>query len=204
MQYSELGRVAAVWSASGEPNMKACFGFSAPSIAIDLRNKTQQQQVMEKIYAGLNWEVPKLLQMMPDATDYYFDAAAQIHMERWSAGRVALAGDAAYCASPMSGQGTSLALIGAYVLAGELVAAKGDYQAAFDHYESMLCPFVIANQALGVTAAKLMRSQEKKNLLTSLLASLMKIAPGRLIKFFIDLSTRRINQVANSIAIKDY
>src|SRR5262249_42840444 len=57
--------------------------------------------------------------------DYYFDAAAQICMDHWCQGRVALVGDAGYCASPMSGQGTSLALIGAYVLAGELAAASG-------------------------------------------------------------------------------
>jgi 2-polyprenyl-6-methoxyphenol hydroxylase-like FAD-dependent oxidoreductase len=67
---------------------------------------------------------------MPGAPDLYFDAAAQIHMAQWPRGRVALAGDAGYCASPMSGQGTSLALIGAYVLVGELATASGAYQTA--------------------------------------------------------------------------
>ena len=72
-------------------------------------------------------------------------------------------GDAGYCASPMSGQGTSLALIGAYVLAGELAAPSGAYQTAFRQYEEEMHPFVVVNQELGRKAANLMRSKEKKN-----------------------------------------
>src|SRR6516164_3852518 len=106
-----------------DENAKACFGFVAPSV-IDLQNRAQQQQMLASVYQGIGWEVPRLLGMMPSASDYYFDAAAQIRMDHWSKGRVVLVGDAGYCASPMSGQGTSLALIGAYVLAGELAAAS--------------------------------------------------------------------------------
>jgi len=140
MQYSELGRVAAIWSSRGDANAKACFGFVAPTV-IDLRDRAQQQQVLANVYNGIGWEVPRLLEMMPGAADYYFDAAAQICMDHWSRGRVVLVGDAGYCASPMSGQGTSLALIGAYVLAGELAAASGAYQTAFDQYEKEMRSF---------------------------------------------------------------
>src|SRR5215469_7870190 len=70
MQYSELGRVAAIWSSRGDANAKACFGFVAPSV-IDLRNRAQQQQVLTSIYQGVGWEVPRLLGMMPSAPDYY-------------------------------------------------------------------------------------------------------------------------------------
>src|SRR5262249_18033253 len=132
------------------------------------------------------------------------DAAAQIRMDRWSQGRVVLAGDAGYCASPMSGQGTSLALIGAYVLAGELAAAAGNHQAAFRQYEKELRPFVMLNQELGLKAANLMKSKERKNLFGWLLDQTMRIAPGRMIEFFINRSTRRIHQAANAIALKDY
>jgi len=62
------------------------------------------------------------------APDFYFDEMAQIIMDRWSQGRVALVGDAGYCCAPLSGQGTSVAMLGAYVLAGELAQAGGDYQ----------------------------------------------------------------------------
>jgi 2-polyprenyl-6-methoxyphenol hydroxylase-like FAD-dependent oxidoreductase len=204
MQYSELGRVAAIWSSRGDATAKACFGFAAPSVHIDLRDRVQQQQVLTNVYEGIGWEVPRLLKLAPSAPDFYFDAAAQIHMAHWSQGRVVLVGDAGYCASPMSGQGTSLALIGAYVLAGELAAASGAYQTAFRQYEKELRPFVVLNQALGIKSANLMRSREVKNAFTWLLEKMMRISPGRLIEFFINRSTRRIHQAANSITLKDY
>ena len=80
MQYSELGRVAAIWSSRGDANAKACFGFAVPSIRIDLRDRVQQQRVLTDVYKDIGWEVPRLLEMMPDAADYYFDAAAQVQM----------------------------------------------------------------------------------------------------------------------------
>ena len=175
-----------------------------PSIHIDLRDRAQQQQVLNEVYEGIGWEVPRLLEMMPSAPDFYFDVAAQICMAHWSQGRVALVGDAAYCASPMSGQGTSLALIGAYVLAGELAVAAGSHQTAFRRYEQEMRPFVMLNQELGLKAANLMKSKERKNLFMWLLDQMMRIAPGRMVEFFINRSTRRIHQAANAIALKDY
>lgn len=73
-------------------------------------------------------------------------------MPRWSTGRVGLVGDAAHAASSLSGQGTSLALVGAYVLAGEL-AAHADHHAAFAAYERVMRPFVAMNQALATGGA---------------------------------------------------
>lgn len=69
-------------------------------------------------------------------------------MERWSRGRIALLGDAGYCASPLSGQGTGLALVGAYVLADALARAGGDHREGFTAYEKRMRPFVELNQAL--------------------------------------------------------
>jgi len=204
MQYSELGRVAAIWSSRGDANAKACFGFVAPAVQLDLRDRAHQQQVLKSVYEGIGWEVPRLLEMMPSAPDVYFDAAAQISMVHWSQGRVVLAGDAGHCASPMSGQRTSLALIGAYVLAGELAATSGAYQTSFQQYEKEMRSFVVINQALGLQSAKLMRSKEKKSILTWLLEQIIRIAPGRMIEYFIDRSTRRISQAANAITLKDY
>src|SRR6516164_6228988 len=175
IQYSELGRIAAIWSSRGDANAKVCFGFAAPSLQIGLRDRPQQQQALKTVYEGIGWEVPHLLEMMPTASDWYFDKAAQINMPRWSQGRVALVGDAAYCASPMSGQGTSIALIGAHVLAGELAAACGDHLRAFAEFERVMRPFVAANQALGLKSAELMRSGETKSIGASLLKQLMRI-----------------------------
>ena len=119
VQYSEIGRIAAIWSTRDDANAKACFGFAARDRQIDLRDRAQQEEALRTVYAGIGWEVPRLLELMPQASDWYFDIAAQVDMTEWARGRVVLVGDAAYCASPMSGQGSSLALIGAYVLAGD-------------------------------------------------------------------------------------
>ncbi len=98
------------------------------------------------------WETQRLLKAMWAAPDFYFDMMSQVKMDSWSNGRVSLVGDAGYAASPLSGQGTSLALVGAYVLAAELKAAGGDHQAGFAAYESKLRYFVEQNQGL-VSAA---------------------------------------------------
>src|SRR4029450_9111147 len=107
-------------------------------------------------------------------------------MARWSQGRVVLVGDAGYCASPMSGQGTSLALIGAYVVAGELAAASGCCPQGFHQNCKAIGPFCMLNQELGMKSADLMRSKERRGAFAWLLEQTMRIAPGRMIEFFID------------------
>lgn len=204
MEYAELGRIAAVWSSSGEKMMKACFGFSANTNSINLKNREEQEDRLKQIYGDLGGEIPELLRLMPEADDFYFDAAAQIRMNKWSEGRVVLAGDAGYCASPMSGQGTSLALIGAYILAGELAAFSGQYQEAFLAYENEMRAFVKANQELGVISASRMNSGEEKSLKSWALKTLMRLIPGPIYQFIIQRTTERINRAANAISLKEY
>jgi 2-polyprenyl-6-methoxyphenol hydroxylase-like FAD-dependent oxidoreductase len=204
MQYSELGRIAAIWSSRGDANAKACFGFAAPTLQIGLHDRCEQQQALKTVYEGLGWEVPRLMELMPTASDWYFDKAAQINMPRWSQGRVVRVGDAAYCASPMSGQGTSLALIGAYVLAGELAATSGDCLRAFAEYENAMRPFVEANQALGLRSSKIMLSGKNKSVSGWLLKQFMRIMPGAVLEWIINRSTERITKAANAISLKDY
>jgi 2-polyprenyl-6-methoxyphenol hydroxylase-like FAD-dependent oxidoreductase len=155
VQYAEIGRVAAVWNTRDDATAKAWFGFAAPAFQLDLQDGDQQEHAVRTVYEGIQWEVPRLLELMPSATDWYFDTAAQIDMSEWTRDRVALVGDAAYCASPMSGQGSSLALIGAYVLAGELAASRDDRQAAFAEYHRVMRPFVRVNQELGPAVREL-------------------------------------------------
>ena len=80
IQFSELRRIAAIWSSRGDANAKACFGFAASSLRIDLQSRAQQLQALRTVYEGIGWEVPRLLEMMPTASDWYFDTAAQ----RWN------------------------------------------------------------------------------------------------------------------------
>ncbi|MGW5443420.1 FAD-dependent monooxygenase [Streptomyces asiaticus] len=121
-----------------------------PATFLGSRSVSEQKRLVAERYKDARWEMPRLLEYMWGAPDFHFDAAAQIHMDSWSRGRVALVGDAGYCGSPASGQSTSVAVIGAYVLAGELRAADGDHTAAFAAYERELRGYVAANQQLAL------------------------------------------------------
>lgn len=99
-------------------------------------------------FADVDWKAAWLLEAMRDAPDLAVDAVAQVHLPRWSRGRVVLLGDAGYCPSPLTGLGTSLAVVGAYVLAGELAAADGDHRVAFPRYEQLLRAYVAQAQQL--------------------------------------------------------
>ena len=107
----------------------------------------------------LGWEAPRLIETMWSAPDFYFGVMAQIVMPHWTKGRVALVGDAGYCPSPFTGQGTSLAIVGAFVLAQELGRHLG-HRAAFAAYEERMRPFVEKNQAIAPVAREMDFSDE--------------------------------------------
>jgi len=105
-----------------------------------------QKALLRATYGDGRWECPQILEALDRAGEVYFDRVSQIRMPRWSKGRVALVGDAAYCVSLLAGQGSALAMLGAYVLAGELARADGDYARAFRNYESFLRAFIDGKQ----------------------------------------------------------
>lgn len=201
----ESGKSAMIWHSRGEETAKVGFSFSAsPDDVGNLRDKLQQQQTLRNFFQGMGWEVDKFLQLMPDSPDFYFDSVAQILMEQWSKERVVLLGDAGYCASPMSGQGTSLALVGAYVLAGELANGNGNYTRAFERYQNEMGPYVELNQAVGVRSAKLIKGEQNKNIFSLFLKLLTYLMPGSLLKWVLTHTTKRIAKAANAILLKDY
>ncbi len=104
------------------------------------------ERAIERAIGGLGWECGAIVDAMRRAPDVYLDRVSQIVMPSWSAGRVALVGDAACCPSLLAGQGSALAMVGAYVLAGEVARSGGDHRAAFARYEAMLRPFIEKKQ----------------------------------------------------------
>jgi 2-polyprenyl-6-methoxyphenol hydroxylase-like FAD-dependent oxidoreductase len=92
------------------------------------------------------WECPQILDALDRTNDLYFDRVSQIRIPKWSRGRIALVGDAAYCVSLLAGQGSALAMTGAYVLAGELARAAGHHAEGFANYENRLRGFIEAKQ----------------------------------------------------------
>ena len=130
--------MAGVYSARNNTEARAMLGFMDDELRLDYRDTEAQFAEVEQRMSDDGWVRPQLLQYMRNAPDFYFDEMAQIVMDHWSIGRVALVGDAAYCCSPLSGQGTSVALLGAYILAGELKRATQrdwvDHGLAFTNY----------------------------------------------------------------------
>lgn len=120
--------MAGVYSARNNTEARAALAFMDTELRIDYRDTEAQFAELQRRMAEDGWVRAQLLHYMRSAPDFYFDEMSQILMDRWSRGRVALVGDAGYCCSPLSGQGTSVALLGAYILAGELKAAGDDYQ----------------------------------------------------------------------------
>ncbi|OBH10714.1 FAD-binding protein [Mycobacterium sp. E1747] len=139
-----------VYSARNNTEARAMLGFMDADLRIDYRDAEAQFAELERRMADDGWVRPQLLEYMRSAPDFYFDEMSQIKMDRWSKGRIALVGDAAYCCSPLSGQGTSVALLGAYILAGELAAAGDDYELGFANYHKEFNDYVKRNQWLVV------------------------------------------------------
>ncbi len=138
-------------TSDNNPKMaEAAFMFRAQNVLNNIRDEKEQQKFLRDTFQDFGWEASKILELMSDSADFYLDSVTQVKMKSWTKGRVALLGDAGYCASPLSGQGNNLALVGAYILAGELKQADGNYSRAFNRYNELLHSFVEANQKLGV------------------------------------------------------
>jgi 2-polyprenyl-6-methoxyphenol hydroxylase-like FAD-dependent oxidoreductase len=125
--------------------IRATLGFLSDLRGLDELDHDGIVTILRRTFADVGWVAPRVLAALDDAP-LYFDAIGQARMPSWSSGRVALVGDAAYCSSPISGMSTSLALTGAYVLAGELAAHP--HRTAFARYEAVMRPYVDQAQKL--------------------------------------------------------
>jgi 2-polyprenyl-6-methoxyphenol hydroxylase-like FAD-dependent oxidoreductase len=117
--------------------------------------------VLRSQFEHSGWECPAILDALDASHDLYFDRVSQIRMESWSKGRVTLVGDAASCVSLLAGQGSALAMVAAYILAGELFRAGGDYGAAFARYQKLFGPFVAGKQKAALRFAGLFAPESK-------------------------------------------
>jgi 2-polyprenyl-6-methoxyphenol hydroxylase-like FAD-dependent oxidoreductase len=154
MAYIDAGRTAAVQGIDPDKPARASFFLSDPRLDFDYRDTEGNKRLFARRYAGMGWEVPHLLEGLAAAPEVYFDSIAQVHLDSYARGRICLTGDAAWCASPRSGMGTTLAVVGAYVLAHELQSADGDYAAAFERYQRLLEPYVARCQQSAIAAVR--------------------------------------------------
>ncbi len=135
--YSVPGRTVMAASARDLSVVNVSCIFASEPLDVHRRDVEGQKRIVAEQFADVGWQVSTLLEGLADAKDLYFDSLSQVRQDKWSLGRVVLLGDAAWCAGP-GGSGTGLAMMGAYVLAGELAAAHGDHETAFARYEEKL------------------------------------------------------------------
>ncbi|MEU8892226.1 FAD-dependent monooxygenase [Streptomyces sp. NPDC048442] len=198
-------KLVCAYSSRGEQKAKNMFVFASPAeIPYDHRDVAAQKSILTNAFSqDRSWEIPRLLTNAESADDFYFDSISLIEMDRWSKGRIVLLGDAAHCTSPASGQGTGLALIGAYTLAGELAAAEGDFEKAFAAYEHHMRPGVEHTQAFAqkFVGEMTMDSKWKIKLRLLMLRSLPKM-PWR--NFIAKKITEDVQKMAHIVPIKEY
>lgn len=139
--YNAPGRMAGI--ATYRDKALAVFMFRSRWIDYDYHDLNAQKQILRDAFNGhADWKVPELLDAASRDDELYFDSVSQIHLPCWHRGRVVLVGDSAYCASPLSGRGTSLAMTGAWLLAEALSDHPDDVAAAFDQYAREQLPHV--------------------------------------------------------------
>ncbi|MCR6482901.1 FAD-dependent monooxygenase [Amycolatopsis sp. OK19-0408] len=145
--WNKPGKGAALYAVLDSKEVHGFLVFARPDAPIEaFRDPGAQRDLVAATFAGEGWEIPRLVQAMQEADDLFFDVVSQIHLPQWTAGRVALLGDAAHAPSFLTGQGTSLALVGAYML-GHALTTTPDHAAAFSAYEKGVRDFVERNQA---------------------------------------------------------
>jgi 2-polyprenyl-6-methoxyphenol hydroxylase-like FAD-dependent oxidoreductase len=150
-----VGRLAAIYTAEHLDDARAVFLFrSKEELPYEHRDVLRQKELLRDAFAGMHPQVDGWLEEVEATPAFYFDAISQLSLDRWSRRRVTLVGDAGYCPGPAVGGSTSLAVLGAYVLAGELARAGGDQLRAFAAYELQMREPVHLSRSFARGAAK--------------------------------------------------
>ncbi|SDS50230.1 FAD-dependent monooxygenase [Bradyrhizobium canariense] len=206
LAYTLPGKNAVVYATNDGGQVYAFLVFRYPTSPF---RKSVAEEDKRKLTASMfegvdGWIVPQLVEDMRKAEDLFFDAVSQIHMPTWSRRRIVLAGDATHATSFLSGQGSSIALVGAYILAGE-IATKPDYSSAFEAYEKLMRPFAEMNQALVETGKSIMIPDTQQEL-EARNEMLRKMAEEPIGKIFRKDDARQVHrrQVHSALTLPDY
>jgi 2-polyprenyl-6-methoxyphenol hydroxylase-like FAD-dependent oxidoreductase len=138
VQYNVPGRMASVSADFRDPGKAgALFVFTGERRDVDWRDLDRQKRMIRAAFGGMRWHVPHLLDTLDDVEEMYFDSISRVRVPRWTKGRVALLGDAAWGVT-LGGMGVGTGVVGAHVLAGELALAGGDHAVGFAAYEERM------------------------------------------------------------------
>jgi 2-polyprenyl-6-methoxyphenol hydroxylase-like FAD-dependent oxidoreductase len=155
VMYTEVGQQIARFAMHDDRTM---FLFTFAHDSLDSpENIESQRALLRTRFGNSGWECPTILEALAAAEDFYFDRVSQIQLDPsrglWTQGRVILIGDAAFCVSLLAGQGSALAMVAAYILAGELSRSGGDYMKACARYQESFGPFVAMKQKAALRLA---------------------------------------------------
>ena len=145
--YNATNSRVIVMRPDNEGTTRASFSFMSEPMGYERLSLDEQKQLLRDRFSDAGWEAKRVLAAMEENSDLYFDAISQVIAPRWSKGRCAMTGDAAFCPSPLTGMGVSLSVLGAYILAGEL-SRHANYADAFAAYDKAFRPYVTKIQKL--------------------------------------------------------
>jgi 2-polyprenyl-6-methoxyphenol hydroxylase-like FAD-dependent oxidoreductase len=200
-----VGRTAGMYGARHIGDARALFLFrSDRELEFDHRDVSHQKQLLRSAFTGMHGEVDRWLDELERTPAFYFDSITQIRMETWSRGRTTLVGDAGYCPGPAVGGSTTLAVVGAYVLAGELAVAKGDVERAFRAYERKMAEPVRASCEVALSAAQTLVPKSRFGAQALIQgARLISALPAGPSRFLLRLATKSA-RTYDAIAVEDY
>ncbi|OBE92033.1 FAD-dependent monooxygenase [Mycobacterium sp. 852002-10029_SCH5224772] len=200
-----VGRFAGIYTADHLDDARAVFLFrSQDELDYDHHDVLRQKELLHDAFAGMHDQVDSWLAEIERTPTFYFDSITQLRTDRWSRRRVTLVGDAGYCPGPAVGGSTSLAVLGAYVLAGELARADGDHLRAFAAYELQMREPVHRSRSFARGAAKgiIPRSRTGVWALTRG-AQLISAMPGSLSRSLAKLNTKGV-RMHDSMPVPEY
>jgi 2-polyprenyl-6-methoxyphenol hydroxylase-like FAD-dependent oxidoreductase len=200
-----VGRTAGMYGAPHLDDARALFLFrSEHELLCHHRDVPRQKELLRGAFAGLHAEVDRWLDELDRTPAFYFHSITQLRMDTWSQGRVTLVGDAGYCPGPAVGGSTSLAVLGAYILAGELARAGGDHERAFPAYEHAMAQHVRGSRAVALSAAKTLIPTSRPGVRAlaqgARLISALPAGPSRAL---VRLTTKSA-RFYNSVTVDDY
>ena len=200
-----VGRLAAIYTAEHLDDARAVFMFRGKEgLDYDHRDSLRQKELLRGAFAGMHPQVDGWLEEMERTPTFYFDAITQLSLDIWSRRRVTLVGDAGYCPGPAVGGSTSLAVLGAYVLAGELARADGDQLRAFAAYELQMRQPVHLSRAFARGAARTIIPGSRAGVWALTRGvRLVSLLPGSLSRSLAKLNTKGV-RLYDSMEVPDY
>jgi 2-polyprenyl-6-methoxyphenol hydroxylase-like FAD-dependent oxidoreductase len=203
--YFEPDRVAMVYTADHLDDARAVFMFRPRRpLDYDQRDVARQQAQLCAAFGGMSAQVDRWLNEVAHTPTFYFDAITQLELTSWSRGRVTLVGDAGYCPGPAVGGSTSLAVYGAYVLAGEIAKAGGDPTVAFAAYEDTMMPSVLGSRSLARVNANTIMPRSRWGVRALIgTARVVSVLPLGVTQAFARLNRRGV-RLYDSMPLPDY